>query len=339
MLRFLALFSLVSIPASAQAILAARSGVLNFSEGEVYIGETPVEQKFGKFPDVKEGAQLRTATGRAEVLLTPGVIVRLGPDSAIRMLSTSLIDTQLELRFGSAIVEVSEEPRGTSVTLSHRDYKVRFPVKGFFRLDAAPAQLLVFEGEAEVTLDGQKKLVAKNQRMPLTRALMAETFHQSVGDGLYEWTMRRSDKLAIDNAPPPPDTFDPGIAIGTLSLPASGGWYSNSPYTFSPYAPAVGAWNFGYGSPFGIYSALGMYPPYGIYGYLPGYAFGRFRYTPPQYPHLPGYRPPMHQPFVGTSGTSFRPPPVFSPIGRAPSVSRPAAGGTIAPRGSTARGR
>jgi hypothetical protein len=357
---FFTLTSLFSVSAFGQAILAARSGMVNFSEGEVYIGEPaleqPLEQKTGKFTEIKEGNQLRTAIGRAEILLTPGVIVRVGPDSAVRMNSTSLIDTRVELRFGSAMVEVAEDPKDTMVTIAYRDYTVRFPKRGVFRIDSSPAQVLVFEGQAEVGLDDQKKIVAANHRMPLTRALAAESFHQSVGDGLYEWTLRRTDQLAADN-PPPGDlsgSFDPGMGIGSLGLgsagigtmpmPSGGGWYNNSPYGFTPYySPGWNAWNFGYGSPFGVYSAMGLYPyglyPYALYGSVPGYGFGRgFHYPPPTYTHLPGYRPPVHQPFAGTSGMGYRPPSTgYIPAGRAPAMARPA--GVSAPRGATARGK
>src|SRR2546429_3861810 len=48
------------------------------------------------FPDVKENWQLRTEEGRAEVLLTPGVFLRVSENSAIRMIANRLIDTRVD---------------------------------------------------------------------------------------------------------------------------------------------------------------------------------------------------------------------------------------------------
>src|SRR5215471_15789467 len=91
------LASLASIPALAQSVISTHSGVVYFFEGSVYIGDQRLEQKFGRFPDIGEGRELRTEHGRAEVLLTPGVFLRIGEGSAIRMLSSKFSDTRLEL--------------------------------------------------------------------------------------------------------------------------------------------------------------------------------------------------------------------------------------------------
>jgi len=62
--------------------------VVYFFVGSAFLGDEPLEQKFGRFPDIGEGRVLRTALGRAEVLLTPGVFLRLDESSSIRLLSS-----------------------------------------------------------------------------------------------------------------------------------------------------------------------------------------------------------------------------------------------------------
>src|SRR3982074_3071834 len=108
--RTLLLATLAATAAYGQSVVSARSGLINFAEGEVFLSDQPVEQKAGKFPEIREGAELRTEAGRAEVLLTPGMLLRVGPDSSITMRSASLIDTRVEFRRGSAVIEVSEDP-------------------------------------------------------------------------------------------------------------------------------------------------------------------------------------------------------------------------------------
>jgi len=66
-------------------------------EGRAYLGDKPVEPKLGQFPDIKENQEFRTEDGRAEILLTPGVFLRLGENSSVRMLSTRLTDTRVEV--------------------------------------------------------------------------------------------------------------------------------------------------------------------------------------------------------------------------------------------------
>src|SRR5579884_808545 len=75
----LAVFSATSF---AQSVVSARSGVIHFSEGSVFLDGQPVEQKFGRFAEMKAGSELRTDWGHAEVLLTPGMFLRIGDNTA-----------------------------------------------------------------------------------------------------------------------------------------------------------------------------------------------------------------------------------------------------------------
>jgi len=49
-----------------------------------------------------------TQTGKVEVLLTPGVFLRVGSGSSVRMLTDSLTNTELKLTQGHAMVEVDD---------------------------------------------------------------------------------------------------------------------------------------------------------------------------------------------------------------------------------------
>src|SRR5579862_1047076 len=95
------LVGLSSFAALAQSVISAKSGLIHYAEGRVLLDGQPVEQHLGTFPDIKEKAELRTEEGRAEVLLTPGVVLRVGESSAIRMVTNRLIDTRVEFLSGS----------------------------------------------------------------------------------------------------------------------------------------------------------------------------------------------------------------------------------------------
>ena len=114
-----------SVAALAQsAVISARSGLIHYVEGQVYVDDQLVETKFGIFPEVKENQQLRTEEGRAEVLLTPGVFLRLGENSSFRMITNRLIDTRLEFLAGAAVVEAEDIAKDNSVTVAYGDATV-----------------------------------------------------------------------------------------------------------------------------------------------------------------------------------------------------------------------
>ena len=137
--------------ASGQSVISARSGLVNFFEGVVFVDGQPLERKAGTFPRLREGSTLVTESGRAEVLLTPDTYLRVGEGGSIRMMSSDIDDTKIELLAGSSILDSSQAPEGTFVKIIFKDATIRILKPGNYRMDAEPAQLRVFAGEAEVS--------------------------------------------------------------------------------------------------------------------------------------------------------------------------------------------
>jgi hypothetical protein len=315
--RSLLLATLAATAAYGQSVVSARSGLINFSEGEVYVSGQLIEQKAGKFPEMREGAELRTEAGRAEVLLTPGMVLRVGPDSSVTMVSASLIDTRVEFRRGSAVIEISEDPEGTKARILYRNYEFRFPKKGTFRIDSMPREFRVYDGEAEVAYLGEKCMLEKDHKVSLYGGLEAETLHRSITDGLDEWSMRRDTQLAADN-PPPGDLdgngYDPGFAmpanafygLGSYVAPVSISSYS--PYSYmSGYVPGLNPYG-------GLYGSIYGYTPSPVFIYLPA----------PNRPvvYNPPVRIPIRSPVFGVPrGGSPR--GIYAPVGRPVTPSRP----------------
>src|SRR5271154_2998024 len=115
-------FTLAAV-ASAQSVISTHSGLIHFFQGAVFVNDHPLEAHLGKFTNVPQGAELRTETGRAEVVLTPGVFLRVGENSAIRMSATELADTQVELVSGSAMVEAGGPKKDTAATGTNRKWE------------------------------------------------------------------------------------------------------------------------------------------------------------------------------------------------------------------------
>jgi hypothetical protein len=236
----------LALPAGAQSVISTHSGVIHFFDGNVYLGDQRLEQHLGKFPSMTQGSELRTAEGRAEVLLTPGVFLRVGELSAIRMISNSLADTRVELEAGSAIVDSGEPNPGTSVTLTYKDYQVHFLQKGVYRIDSDPAALVVREGLAEVSAGakGTPVSVEHGMSLPFAKILVPEPSNAKTGDALGDWENGRSQSITADNAitaqideDPAAKangvdsfTYFPFLGIPSMGLISSGTYPSINPY-------------------------------------------------------------------------------------------------------------
>ncbi len=259
-----AVFSAVSAPiASAQSAISAQSGLIHYTEGQVFVDGQLIEPKFGQFPQLKDHQELGTGDGRVEVLLTPGVFLRVGENSAMRMVSNRLSDTRLELVSGEAIVQVDELLKANSITVTYHDYAVTFPKAGIYRLTTEPTELRVYGGEASVDLKGQAKVVKEDRRLVMDGELRETKFDKNEVDDLYKWSRRRSEYIAMANVTAAKTLFDSGM----YGLPYPGGIWIWNPYlgmyTFVPsYGTFFDPWGFAYWSPFTVDTYLGGWPGY-----------------------------------------------------------------------------
>jgi hypothetical protein len=202
LLALLAMELTVVSPARGQSVVSTHSGLVYFFEGTVFIGDQQLEQRFGKFPDIGEGRDLRTERGRAEVLLTLGTVLRLDENSGIRMISDRLSDTRIEFLSGSAILESNAGSMDTSASLIYKTWVVKIPGRGVYQIDSEPPQLRVYEGEVEVSTEGKKEplIVRDHEVLPLSPALVAKPATPEEVDDFKTWAMNRSQAIAGENA-------------------------------------------------------------------------------------------------------------------------------------------
>jgi hypothetical protein len=265
--------------ASGQSVRSTHSGLLYFFDGYVFLGDEQLQQKFGRFTEIGEGTVLRTELGRAEVLLTPGVFLRVAENSAIRMQSNQLSDTRVELLRGSAIVEVSHEAANPPDTVIYKGWQVRIPADSVARIDSEPAQLRVLSGTAEVWTDGDSGIVTvqRGEVLPLASVLVAEPATAPAADAFNIWAMNRSSVVSEDNQIAAGITDDPdqidtsGVAFGGFSYFPQTGISSlgiTYPYGLSFWSPGQ-SWSNPY---------LAVYPYGLLYRRAPA---GRFLYPRP----------------------------------------------------------
>jgi hypothetical protein len=248
--------------ASAQSVISAKSGLIHYVEGRVYLGDQLVESKFGSFPDIKENGQLRTEDGRAEVLLTPGVFLRIGENSAIRMVTNRLIDTRLEFLSGSVLVEADDLPKDNGVTVVYKDYSIKLERKGVYRFDSEPAALRIYDGEVMAEVNGKADEIKDGRMLSMDGDLKTAKFDKDKdSDALYRWSRRRSEYLAMANVSAAKSVRDSGTSWQSSS------WYWNPYFNMYTFVPGRGA----YYNPFGY----ALWSPFTVYDYLysPGYYY------------------------------------------------------------------
>ena len=249
--------------ASAQTVISAKAGMIHYAEGDVRLDGKLVEPKVGNFPNIRQNSELRTAEGRAEVLLSPGVVMWVSENAALRMVSERLSDIKVALTSGSAVVEVMEL-NGNAVSFAVGEASIALEKSGLYRVDAEPAQLKVFDGEAVVEQGGQAQEVKKSRLLALNGISTPEKFNNKLGDSLLRWARRRSEYMALANVSAARYARDRNLLWSTSGL--RGAFILNPWYGIYCWVPGAGFyrnfWGYGYWSPGQVYQIFEPRPIY-----------------------------------------------------------------------------
>ena len=265
----LSLATLCAPVALAQTANPAVPGTVNYVEGSASIEGRMLNQRSVGSAQLEPGQVLETANGRAELLLTPGVFLRVGENSAVRMVSPDLLNTRIEVDRGRADIEVDEIHLRNNIEVTEAGAHTRLLKNGFYAFDADKHTVRVFKGEAELieTGDVQKQLKLKGDRqveLASNEAVKSVSFDRDQAeDSLYSWSSLRSQYLAEAN-----------INLASQYAGYGGwapGWYWDAGFWGYTWLPGDGLlW-----SPFG----WGFYSPrYIYYGgpiFYGGRGFGR----------------------------------------------------------------
>ncbi len=159
------LAGLLSVPAWGD-VKQPQPGSLNYMEGKASLGSQPLSTSSVGSAQLQAGQSLSTQDGKTEILLTPGVFLRTGPNSSVQMDTAGLADTSLTLARGRAMVEVAEIHPENNITI-RSGADVRLTKRGLYDFDADHNQIRVFDGIAEATVGRQDHA---HSRWPSTRS-------------------------------------------------------------------------------------------------------------------------------------------------------------------------
>lgn len=136
---------------------------------------------------------LSTTNGRAEVLLTPGVFLRIGDNSAVRMVSPDLVNTQVALERGEAMLEVDQLVKDNHISVLDGRATITVQETGLYRLMAGPQpSAAVYDGRLLVRQDDHQIELKKGHQTELAGVLKAQRFDRKQEDALYAWSNVRS---------------------------------------------------------------------------------------------------------------------------------------------------
>ncbi len=100
---------------------------------------------------IAPGQTLSTTNGKVEVLLTPGVFLRLGDNSAVTMVSPDLTKTEIQVDRGRAEVEVDLLYKQNDLLVDQGPAQAKLLKNGLYEFDTAANNMRVFDGEAAVS--------------------------------------------------------------------------------------------------------------------------------------------------------------------------------------------
>ena len=269
------LAGLTSIPALAAN--SALPGTVNYVEGNVNLGDQALNAKSVGSETMEPGQTLATTNGKAEMLLTPGVFVRLGDNSAVELVSGDLTNTQVRVDRGSAMVEVDELHKENNLRVADNGAMTRLDKTGIYEFDADHAQMMVFKGEAEVQEGDQHQKVKGGHEVNLTADKLKSTGFDKdkyESSDLYRFSSLRSQYIGEASA---------DAAQVYVGSPWAPGWFWDpwfSAYTFFPgagfmYSPFGFGWGFYSPAFVGYYGA-----PLYRHGFVAGGSYGNVHTVP-----------------------------------------------------------
>jgi hypothetical protein len=198
------------LPLSAQKVVSARAGLITFLPGSAFINGKPVVLKTARYQQMEDGDIFSTVRYRAEVLLAPGVVLRLAENSQLRITDTQLSDTRIQLQQGQAIVEVIHLAEDNRIQVELGETTTEFSRPGLYRFGISqnaaqasthpiPSTLRVYGGEAMVRSNLKAADVKRGMAVSLDADLAVSRFDRKQRDGFHDWAGRRSFELFMSD--------------------------------------------------------------------------------------------------------------------------------------------
>ncbi len=243
---------------ASKYVISAEAGGVNYIQGRVAISrKTGRSGLLLKGDQVKIGDRVSTETdGKVEILLNPGSYIRLGGNSIVEFVDTSLENLQIKLNRGSAMFEVITS---NEFTFAVNTPKATFNVvkSGVYRVDVmedGTGKIEVWKGKAQIGEAENAEEVKKGRTASVGGDNVAVAkFDRDERDDLEEWSRTRAKELAKVN-----DRLERNALRGTLLSGFSmNRWSLYDSFGLWVYDPFWGGhcflpFGYGWSSPYGF---------------------------------------------------------------------------------------
>ncbi len=176
----------------AQQSVSARAGLITYGEGLVYVKEKPVPYSPESLYTLEEGMRLRTESGRVEMQIGPGAVLRMGENGILFLRDAHLASVQLAVESGSVLVEIFDNIQSNEINIQIGDSCIELIKNGLCRIDADKSRLRIYGGRAQVRKAGEKMTVQRGEAADFADKLKKSDFDLEQKDALHEWAGRRS---------------------------------------------------------------------------------------------------------------------------------------------------
>jgi len=207
-------FLLLTGVARAQNLVSAKAGMIQYIEGYVFLDDTLLRLGLGDSAQMENGQSLRTRQGRAEMLVTTDIYLRLGQHGLLRMEQNRLDDTQFALEQGSALIEVVKKRSKNQIYIRFADGVIELKKNGLYRLDAGSRRIRVYGGEARVEKGVKEAKVKSGKMAHLNTDLELSQFDVNTADSLHRWAAIRSYILFIRSPSTRTQDHWPQLSLG-----------------------------------------------------------------------------------------------------------------------------
>ena len=245
--------------------ISAKPGAVNYIQGDVSVNGDPVWSSNLKSTFLNANDVIAVKNGRAEVLLTPGVFLRVGENAQVRMIKPSLVETQIEVLSGESMVEVDDFVPGSSVAVVDHGSSTTLTKAGLYRF--TETTIATLDGKADVAFGASHIELKKDREVAIAETLHATKVDLNQGDDLYAWSNTRAQYNAAATYAGARSVYDTSSSAYSSSF-NSNGWFWNSPFNSFMWMPGNGAFY----SPFG----WGFYGP-GVVAYAPVFLLSLLR--------------------------------------------------------------
>lgn len=174
--------------------ISAKPGAINYIEGTALLNGRSIFTTTHSTPFLKTGDTLSTLGGKTEVLLTPGVFLRLGDNTSIKAKSIDLTDVELEMQRGEAMLEVDQLLPDNQIGIVNQGASIQILKPGLYRFTAGQdATAATITGKAAVSLGEKRVNVGNGREVQLEAGLPQSKFDKKKPDELYAWSNVRSE--------------------------------------------------------------------------------------------------------------------------------------------------